>query len=75
MTQRVTVRRYLHGVSDGLSRSLSQRHQTLVFCVGATAYARLAQCAKVPALLHRGLERYLYRFPDVCTPRPRRAAS
>ncbi|OXJ26828.1 hypothetical protein CFB46_08505 [Burkholderia sp. HI2761] len=63
MTQRVTVRRILHGVFDGLCRSPSQRYQTLVFCVGATAYACLAQCAKAPAFLHRGLERYLYRFP------------
>jgi hypothetical protein len=31
LTQRVTVRRYLHGMLDGLSCSLSQRHQTLVF--------------------------------------------
>jgi len=42
LTQRVTVRRYLHGVFDGFCSSPSQRYHTLVFCVGATAYARLA---------------------------------
>ncbi|WP_155121884.1 hypothetical protein [Burkholderia ubonensis] len=68
LTQRVTVCRNLHGLSDGSSRSHSQRLLTLVFCVSATAFAHLAQDAKVLAFLHRGLERYLYRFSDACRP-------